>query len=273
MTRERRARTASCWSSGRRTGCDPAVERMREIVGRAASSGRLRMIANLVYGDFLYRPRRPEELDTARGGGIMYNQIPHQIEIARALDGGPLRSVRAVTGVWDAPRPTEGAMTALLRVRRRRRGVAHLQRLRPLRHRRAALVDRRVRHAETARRLRCRAPRAARRRRARTRETRAEGGLGVRRTRRDAARRRARRTSRTSAFCSCRASAATCVPRATACSSTATTACASCRCGRGARTRTRTRVLDELYDAVATGSRRCHDGAWGTETVAPRSRC
>jgi phthalate 4,5-cis-dihydrodiol dehydrogenase len=94
-------------------GTDPAVERMREIVV-AGELGRLRMIANLNYGDFLYRPRRSEELDTARGGGIMFNQVPHQIEIARALDGGPIRSVRAVTGVWDGARPTEGAMTALL---------------------------------------------------------------------------------------------------------------------------------------------------------------
>jgi phthalate 4,5-cis-dihydrodiol dehydrogenase len=92
---------------------DPAIVRMREIIA-SGELGRLRMIANLNYTDFLYRPRRPEELDTARGGGILYNQIPHQIEIARALDGAPLRSVRAVSGVWDANRPAEGALTALL---------------------------------------------------------------------------------------------------------------------------------------------------------------
>lgn len=94
-------------------GMDPAVERMREIVA-SGELGVLRMIVNFNYGDFLYRPRRPEELDTARGGGIVYNQIPHQIEIARALDRGPLRSVRAVAGAWDPQRPTEGAVTALL---------------------------------------------------------------------------------------------------------------------------------------------------------------
>ncbi|MEA2721189.1 MAG: phthalate 4,5-cis-dihydrodiol dehydrogenase [Candidatus Eremiobacteraeota bacterium] len=94
-------------------GMDPAVERMHEIVA-SGTLGRLRMIVSLNYGDFLYRARRPEELSTARGGGIVYNQIPHQIEMARALDRGPLRSVRAVAGTWDARRPTEGAMTALL---------------------------------------------------------------------------------------------------------------------------------------------------------------
>jgi phthalate 4,5-cis-dihydrodiol dehydrogenase len=48
------------------------------------------------------------------GGGIMYNQVPHQIEIARALDGGAIRSVRAIAGIWDARRRTEGALTALI---------------------------------------------------------------------------------------------------------------------------------------------------------------
>lgn len=98
---------------GHTHGFDPAIMRMREIVA-SGELGALRMIANVVYGDFLYRPRRPEELDSAAGGGIMYNQVPHQIEIARTLDGGRLRSVKAVTGVWDPARPTEGAMAALL---------------------------------------------------------------------------------------------------------------------------------------------------------------
>jgi phthalate 4,5-cis-dihydrodiol dehydrogenase len=72
------------------------------------------MITNVNFNDFLYRPRRPEELDTARGGGIIYNQIPHMIDVARTVHGGPLRCVHAVTGIWDPERPTEGAMTALL---------------------------------------------------------------------------------------------------------------------------------------------------------------
>ncbi len=92
---------------------DPVVRAMRAVVA-GGELGALRTIVNLVYGDFLYRPRRPEELDSALGGGIMYNQVPHQIELARALDGGPLRSVHAISGAWDPARATEGAMTALL---------------------------------------------------------------------------------------------------------------------------------------------------------------
>ena len=75
--------------------------------------GRLRMISALMFTDFLYRPRRPEELDTAKGGGAVYNQAAHHVDIVRLL-GGEVRSVRAGTGNWDAARPTEGAYSAFL---------------------------------------------------------------------------------------------------------------------------------------------------------------
>jgi len=81
---------------------------------RSGEFGRLRTIVNLVYGNFLYRPRRPEELDSSLGGGIMYNQVPHQIEILRTLATAPVRSVQAVTGVWDPARRTEGALAAFV---------------------------------------------------------------------------------------------------------------------------------------------------------------
>ncbi len=86
---------------------------MGELIA-SGEFGRLRTIVNLVYTNFLYRPRRPEELDTTQGGGIMYNQVPHQLEILQTLTPAPLRSVRAVSGIWDAKRPTEGALAAFL---------------------------------------------------------------------------------------------------------------------------------------------------------------
>jgi phthalate 4,5-cis-dihydrodiol dehydrogenase len=72
------------------------------------------MITALNFTDFLYRPRRPEELDTRQGGGALFNQAPHQVDIVRLLGGGLARSVRAMTGAWDPARPTEGAYSALL---------------------------------------------------------------------------------------------------------------------------------------------------------------
>jgi phthalate 4,5-cis-dihydrodiol dehydrogenase len=92
---------------------DPAVREMRRIVA-SGELGALGMIAAWNYTNFLYRPRRPEELDTACGGGILFNQIPHQIDTVRLIGGARLRSVRAQATVLDPARPTEGSAIAFL---------------------------------------------------------------------------------------------------------------------------------------------------------------
>ncbi|MFI4934097.1 MAG: Gfo/Idh/MocA family oxidoreductase [Caulobacterales bacterium] len=76
--------------------------------------GAPRMATSLNFTDFLYRPRRPDELDTGQGGGVIFNQAPHQVDVIRRLIGAPVHSVRAVAGSWDQARPTEGAYAALL---------------------------------------------------------------------------------------------------------------------------------------------------------------
>jgi len=68
-----------------------------------------RMITGLYFTDFVYRPRRPEELSAA-----VQNQAAHQVDIARLLAGGRVRSVRAFTGDWDGARRAEGAYACLL---------------------------------------------------------------------------------------------------------------------------------------------------------------
>ena len=92
---------------------DEPVRRARAII-ESGAAGRVRMIAALNFTDFLYRPRRPEELDTARGGGVVFSQAAHQVDVVRLLAGAPVRSVRAFMGAWDAARGTEGAYCALL---------------------------------------------------------------------------------------------------------------------------------------------------------------
>lgn len=94
-------------------GYDLPILKMREIV-RDGAIGRVRMILTFDYTNFLYRPRRPEELETRLGGGVIFNQVPHQVDIVRLLGGGLVRSVRSVTGVWDRARPTEGSHMTLL---------------------------------------------------------------------------------------------------------------------------------------------------------------
>lgn len=92
---------------------DLPIAKTRAII-ESETFGALRMINALQFTDFLYRPRRPEELSTEHGGGVIFNQAPHQVDNVRLIGGGRVRSLRAHTGRWDARRPTEGAYSALL---------------------------------------------------------------------------------------------------------------------------------------------------------------
>src|SRR5664279_1906563 len=92
---------------------DAPVARLRALI-ESGAFGAVRMINAINYTDYLYRPRRPEELDTAQGGGAVFNQAAHQVDIVRLIGGGHVASVRAATGGWDAKRPTEGAYATLL---------------------------------------------------------------------------------------------------------------------------------------------------------------
>jgi phthalate 4,5-cis-dihydrodiol dehydrogenase len=89
------------------------IKRTREMIASGAY-GAVKMITALNFTDFLYRPRRPEELETSAGGGVIHSQATHQIDIIRMLGGGLVKSVQAHTGHWDSARPTEGAYSALL---------------------------------------------------------------------------------------------------------------------------------------------------------------
>ena len=92
---------------------DAPIARARAIAGSGAL-GRVRMVTAINYTDFLYRPRRPEELDTSQGGGVFFSQGAHQVDVVRFLADSRVTSVRASAGSWDAARPTEGAYGAHL---------------------------------------------------------------------------------------------------------------------------------------------------------------
>lgn len=106
-------RAAVCLVVGHSHSFDRPILRTREIIASGAC-GALRMINAQYYTDFMYRPRRPEELVTAKGGGVVFSQGAHQIDIVRLLGGGRVRGVRALTGAWAEDRPSEGAFAALL---------------------------------------------------------------------------------------------------------------------------------------------------------------
>lgn len=92
---------------------DAPVVKMREIVA-SGKLGRLIGIHAMSYKSWLKSPRLAAELDTEQGGGVVYRQGPHQIEIVRRLGGGLVKQVRAYTGRWHPKFNTEGDYTALL---------------------------------------------------------------------------------------------------------------------------------------------------------------
>ncbi|WP_240688953.1 Gfo/Idh/MocA family protein [Ammoniphilus sp. YIM 78166] len=92
---------------------EPPIRKIREIV-RSGELGSLKMLHNWYFNDWIYRPRTPDELNTELGGGVTYRQGSHQFDIIRYIAGGKVRSVRAMAGIWDPERTTQGAHTAFL---------------------------------------------------------------------------------------------------------------------------------------------------------------
>jgi phthalate 4,5-cis-dihydrodiol dehydrogenase len=75
---------------------DLPIKTMRDIITRG-DLGRLRMIHTWCFSDWIYRPRRLDELNPELGGSVIYRQGAHQFDIIRLLGGGLLTSVRATT--------------------------------------------------------------------------------------------------------------------------------------------------------------------------------
>ncbi|WP_028212399.1 Gfo/Idh/MocA family protein [Paraburkholderia mimosarum] len=92
---------------------DTPYLRTRELID-GGDFGAVKMIQAVNYTDYLYRPRRPEELATAEGGGAVFSQAAHQVDIVRMLAGARASRLRASVGRWDPSRPTEGAYSALI---------------------------------------------------------------------------------------------------------------------------------------------------------------
>jgi phthalate 4,5-cis-dihydrodiol dehydrogenase len=98
---------------GHSQGLAPTVRKMAELV-HSGEYGKLGMVHTWHYTDWVYRPRLPAELDEGQGGGVVFRQAPHQIDIVRLIGGQPLRSVRAASLQLDPGRATTGAYVAYL---------------------------------------------------------------------------------------------------------------------------------------------------------------
>lgn len=92
---------------------DPPIAKMREMVS-SGQLGRLIQINTWNYKSWLRAARLPSEVDTQKGGGVVYRQGPHQVDIARWIGGGIVKSVRAIAGKWNPHFDTEGDYTAFL---------------------------------------------------------------------------------------------------------------------------------------------------------------
>src|SRR6202790_2521322 len=92
---------------------DTPYLRTRDLIA-SGEYGQVRMIQALNFTDYLYRPRRPEELSTAQGGGAVFSQAAHQVDIVRLLAGSRATRIRATVGNWDPARSTEGAYAATI---------------------------------------------------------------------------------------------------------------------------------------------------------------
>jgi phthalate 4,5-cis-dihydrodiol dehydrogenase len=91
----------------------PAIQKIREIVA-SGRLGKVIQINSWNSNDWLQRPRLASEVDTNVGGGIVFRQGPHMIDIIRYIGGGMVKSVRAITGRNDKNFNTEGDYTAFL---------------------------------------------------------------------------------------------------------------------------------------------------------------
>lgn len=98
---------------GHSQSLDAGILKMAEIV-RSGELGRPLLLHTSFFSDWLYRPRAAEELDPANGDNLVLRQGPIQIDIARLVLGGLVRSVRAMTSIVDKARPIEGSLVAYL---------------------------------------------------------------------------------------------------------------------------------------------------------------
>ena len=93
---------------------DPGFVSMRRVI-TSGRLGKLAALADWSFTNWMTRAREPHEVDVTRGGGAVYNQAAHPIDVLRMLGGGLLRSVRAMTVDTKLPgRPCPGYFSAFM---------------------------------------------------------------------------------------------------------------------------------------------------------------
>jgi phthalate 4,5-cis-dihydrodiol dehydrogenase len=97
------ARAGKVLLVGHSQSYEAPVRGIRQVV-RDGEIGAVRFISALNGTDWIYRPRRPADLDARLGGGVTLRQGSHHFDVVRYVAGGRVRSVRARVGRWDGAR-------------------------------------------------------------------------------------------------------------------------------------------------------------------------
>jgi len=92
---------------------DSPVRAIHEVVA-SGRLGKVIQIDSWNFNDWLQRPRIATEYDTSLGGGLVFRQGPHQVDVVRYICGAPALSVRGTVGRWDPHFATEGNFSALI---------------------------------------------------------------------------------------------------------------------------------------------------------------
>ena len=91
---------------------DPAFRAMRQVI-ESGRIGALRTVQSASFTSWLVRSRATPDLDEALGGGLLFSQAPHQLDVVRTLaSGARVASVRARAGAWSKARPGVGYYAA-----------------------------------------------------------------------------------------------------------------------------------------------------------------
>ena len=100
--------------AGHSLGFGPAIRAMASLGAAGSDLGSIKAIQMMAFTDWMLLPRVEEEVAPELGGGLVHRQSPHQIDAARLLGGGRVRSVRAQVGQWMPERRGPGFFSAFL---------------------------------------------------------------------------------------------------------------------------------------------------------------
>jgi phthalate 4,5-cis-dihydrodiol dehydrogenase len=92
---------------------EPVLREMGDLIS-GGTLGRVLQVWSVNSNDWLRRPRLESELDRERGGGVLYRQGPHQLDIVRFLGGGVVESVAGRVGQGASWTVADGDYSAFL---------------------------------------------------------------------------------------------------------------------------------------------------------------